>query len=69
MTVADLIAKLQEFDPGMEVFVDGYEEGADLAKPPCLFHATPHELSWWAGTHSKGAVCDKQQANAVIIER
>lgn len=51
MKIKDLIEKLQQFDPDMEVVVDGYETGYDYVKEiykiPVI--PTPDGKGWYDG--------------------
>jgi hypothetical protein len=68
MKVSELIQKLQAFDPELEVYVDGYENGYDTPQEP---FQSPIKLNvhdeWYYGAHELHRATDNGQPDAVAV--
>jgi hypothetical protein len=68
MKIKELIEKLQAFDPELEVYVDGYENGYDTPQEP---FQSPIRLNvhdeWYYGAHELHRATDDGQPDAVAI--
>lgn len=69
MTVAELIAKLQELDPELEVLIEGYEGGYDSAeriKGPYHYRRDVN-ADWYYGPHAEADGPSDSDFEGVVI--
>jgi hypothetical protein len=70
MKISDLIQALQQFDPDLQVLVDGYEGGSTVANAPRLLgmkHAQDH--SEYTGEFREARREETADFTAVLISR
>lgn len=71
MTVGELIAKLQTFDPALPVMVDGYEGGVDYPRvtEEVKNVVLNQQSDWFYGRHEEGSSLNDMWTSAVLIRR
>lgn len=71
MTVGELIAKLQTFDPALPVMVDGYEGGVDYPRIAEEVNSVVlnQQTDWFYGRHEEGGSLNGTMTTAVLIRR
>jgi hypothetical protein len=70
MTIAELIAQLQQFDPALRVLTDGYEGGyCELFPPELAGFKQSQSKSQYTGPFERTETPENQEFQAVLLGR